>query len=315
MSIDKKYLGTRLDACETDIEYLKSNLLGIDTPTQSGTLTYNTASQSPTWNGYDSSKMTLSGTTSGTNAGDYTAKFTPKSPYVWADNLGSEERSVTWTINKAPLTLPSQSGTLTYSGNSQSPSWNSNYDSNKMTLGGTTSGTNAGTYTATFTPKANYMWSSDSSTTAKNVDWSIGRATGTMSLSSTSVATFQGESQQITVTTNSDGTLSASSNYTSRVTTSVSGSTVTLTGGSTGGSATVTVTKAQSTNYTAVSKTISVTNTAVQVMTVEIDQSVGDPSQRCTYKDDAVGMTAGSSAWDTFFGHYPCILTSGVEGK
>ena len=50
------------------------------------------------------------------------------------------------------------------------------------------------------------------------------------------------------------------------------------------------------------------------IMTVEIDQSVSDPSARCTYKDDAVWMTAGSAEWDAFFGHYPCILTNGVEG-
>ena len=47
--------------------------------------------------------------------------------------------------------VPSQSGTLTYSGSAQSPAW-SNYDPNAMTLGGTASGTNAASYTATFTP-------------------------------------------------------------------------------------------------------------------------------------------------------------------
>jgi len=234
-------------------------ILGLETPAQSGTLTYNGSSQSPTWTGYDNTKLTLSGTTSGTNAGTYTAKFTPKAPYVWADNLGSEERSVDWTINKATVTLPTQSGTLTYNGNSQSPSWNSNYDSSKMTLGGTTSGTNAGDYTATFTPKANYMWS-DTTTAAKNAVWSIARATGTLSLSKTSVSTLKNASTTVTLTTNSDGTKSAESNATGKVTASVSGTTVTLTGGSASGSATVTVSIAQSTNYTAVSKTISVNN-------------------------------------------------------
>lgn len=234
-------------------------ILGLETPVQSGTLTYNGSSQSPTWTGYDNTKLTLSGTTSGTNAGTYTAKFTPKAPYVWADNLGSEERSVNWTINKATVTLPTQSGTLTYNGNSQSPSWNSNYDSSKMTLGGTTSGTNAGDYTATFTPKANYMWV-DTTTAAKNATWSIGRAAGTLTLSKSSVTTLKNASTTVTLTTNSDGTKSAESNATGKVTASVSGTTVTLTGGSTSGSATVTVSIAQSTNYTAVSKTISVNN-------------------------------------------------------
>ena len=39
----------------------------------------------------------------------------------------------------------------------------------------------------------------------------------------------------------------------------------------------------------------------------------GNPLTWATYADDAVNMTAGSDAWDTFFGHYPCILDNGVE--
>ena len=56
------------------------------------------------------------------------------------------------TVTKTNVTVPSQSGSLTYSGSSQSPAWY-NYDTAKMTLGGTTSGTNAGTYSAKFTLK------------------------------------------------------------------------------------------------------------------------------------------------------------------
>ena len=47
-------------------------------PSQSGTLTYSCSAQSPSWNNYDSSKMTLGGVTSGTNAGSYDAAITPK---------------------------------------------------------------------------------------------------------------------------------------------------------------------------------------------------------------------------------------------
>lgn len=209
-------------------------------------------------------------------------------------------------------TLPTQSGSLTYNGNSQSPAW-SGYDNNKLELAGVTSATNAGTYTATFTPVEPYMWQ-DGTRTTTNATWTIGKATGTLTLSSTSVSTFQSESKTVTLTTNSNGTVSVSSSNSNRVTASVLGTTITLTGGTSSGSATVTVTVGEATNYTAVTKTITVTNTAVSVMTVEIDQSNDDPSARCTYKDDAVGMTPGSSAWDTFFGHYPCILTNGVEG-
>lgn len=50
-----------------------------------------------------------------------------------------------------------------------------------------------------------------------------------------------------------------------------------------------------------------------KTMTVVLDLNNSDPTQWATYADDAVNMTAGSSDWDTFFGHYPCILDNGVE--
>ena len=50
-----------------------------------------------------------------------------------------------------------------------------------------------------------------------------------------------------------------------------------------------------------------------KTMTVILDLNNPDPTTWATYADDAVGMTAGSAAWDTFFGHYPCILDNGVE--
>lgn len=50
-----------------------------------------------------------------------------------------------------------------------------------------------------------------------------------------------------------------------------------------------------------------------KVMTAVIDTSDSNPATCVAYADDAVNMTAGSSAWDEFFGHYPCILHNGVE--
>lgn len=52
---------------------------------------------------------------------------------------------------------------------------------------------------------------------------------------------------------------------------------------------------------------------AYRVMTVVIDQSNSNPETCITYADDAVGMTAGSSDWDSFFGHYPCLFKDGAE--
>ena len=50
-----------------------------------------------------------------------------------------------------------------------------------------------------------------------------------------------------------------------------------------------------------------------KVMTVVIDQSNSNPSTCITYADDALSMTPGSSEWDSFFGHYPCLFKDGVE--
>lgn len=70
-----------------------------NTPSQSGRLTYNGGDQSPVWSNYDSSQLTLSGTTTRTNAGSYTAIFTPKSNYMWSDgSIGA--KNITWTIEK-----------------------------------------------------------------------------------------------------------------------------------------------------------------------------------------------------------------------
>ena len=96
-------------------------------PSQSGTLTYNTSSQSPTWNNYDPSVLDISGDTSGTNAGTYTAIFTPNQNYTWEDGTRTP-KPVNWVINKAPgnivlsknsVSLSSQnpSDTVTFSGN------------------------------------------------------------------------------------------------------------------------------------------------------------------------------------------------------
>lgn len=62
-------------------------------PTQAGILTYTGAAQSPSWNGYDTEKLTIGGTTSGTNAGSYVATFTPKEGYEWADGTKTAKSS------------------------------------------------------------------------------------------------------------------------------------------------------------------------------------------------------------------------------
>ena len=170
--------------------------------------------------------------------------------------------------------MPSQSGSLTYNGRTQYPSW-SNYSSASLTLGGTTSGTNAGTYTATFTPKANYKWS-DGTSTAKSVTWKIGKAAGSLSLSTSSMTIDTNSTTgSFTVTRAGNGAISASSNNTGVATVSVSGNTVTVTKKA-AGTATITVKVAAGTNHTApASKTCTVTcKTGTPIGSLPVGSSV-----------------------------------------
>ena len=232
-------------------------IMGI--PAQSGSLTYNGSAQSPVWSGHDAAKLTIGGTTSGTNAGSYNATFTPGANYQWSDGT-TTAKTVAWSIGRASVGVPSQSGTLTYNGSAQSPVW-SGHDAAKLTIGGTTSGTNAGSYNATFTPVSNYQWS-DGSTAAKTVAWSIRKAAGSSSLNKSSLALSTGTmSGTISVTRAGNGAVSASSSNTNVAAVSVSGTTVTVTAKAKG-TAAITIKVAAGTNHTApADKTCSVTVT------------------------------------------------------
>ena len=228
-------------------------------PSQSSPLVYTGGQQTPQWTGYDSAEMTIGGTSAATDAGTYQAIFSLKDKVgtEWADGT-TDDKSVSWSIGRASLSTPTQSGSLTYNGSAQSPSWNG-YDSSKMTMGGTTSGTNAGSYNATFTPTSNYQWT-DGTTTAKTVAWSIQKAAGSLSISPTSMTLdTSATSKVITVTRSGTGAISAQSSTPTVASVSVSGNQVTVTGLQ-NGSATITVSVAADTNYTApANKTCSVT--------------------------------------------------------
>lgn len=241
-------------------------------PSQNNTLTYTGTAQSPTWDGYDSAKMTIGGEQSATDAGNHVATFTPTKNYQWSDTT-TNAKEVTWSIGRATIAaVPAQSGTLTYTGSAQSPSW-SNYDAEKMTLGGSTSGTNAGTYQATFTPTSNYCWSGGG-TGAKNVNWVIGKAAGSLSLNPQSLTLTNAiKTGSIIVTRAGDGAITAQSNANGVATVSVSGNTVTVTGVAFG-TATITVKVAAGTNHNA------------------------PADKTCTVKVNIFNTTLNSNTWD-----------------
>ena len=293
-------------------------------PTQAGILTYTGAAQSPSWNGYDTEKLTIGGTTSGTNAGSYVATFTPKEGYEWADGTKTA-KSVTWTISKASLSVPAQSGTLTYTGSAQSPQW-SNYDSNKLTIGGTSTATNAGSYAATFTPKANYQWS-DGSTSAKSVTWAIGKAAGSLTLEKSSVTlNISSLTESVAVTRAGDGVISATSSNTATARVEVSGTSVKITGLK-AGTAKITVKVTAGTNHTAPSdKTINVTvslpDTSLANNTPDIIAAAAKSGQAANYWSvgDKVGIAVNGSFGGLSYNNtvYAFILgfnhNSSVEG-
>ena len=98
--------------------------------------------------------------------------------------------------------VPSQSGSLTYNGSAQLPSWNNlalemmtiTYTEDKVAAASYTGETNAGTYKAYITPKEGYTWG-DKSATEKEVLWSIGRATITTVPSVSGPLSYTGEAQ------------------------------------------------------------------------------------------------------------------------
>lgn len=187
--------------------------------------------------------------------------YQPKGNYATADGLAAVQNAVS-KMAVIIDAVPVQGGSLTYTGSAQSPSWH-NYVSTKMTLGGTTTGTNAGNYDATFTPTQDYRWS-DNTTGPKTVRWRIDKAAGSLSLSKTSVAlTALNRTDTVTVTRAGDGEIIAASNDPAVAVASVSGSTITITG-KTPGTANITISIAESGNYTAPpSKSINVTMSPV----------------------------------------------------
>lgn len=212
--------------------------------------------------------------------------------------------------------VPTQNGTLTYTGGSLSPNW-SNYNPQQLTIGGITSAVDAGTYQATFTPTPGNQWW-DGSTVEKTATWSIGKAAGSLSINPTTITlNASTPSSSITVTRAGNGTISAISNNTGVATVSVNGSTITVNSvGQQSGTAVVTVSVAEGTNYFApTNKTCTVNAVFSMVFGVSINLGNSNPDSAVTYTDDAVGMTGGSSTWDSkpiFKDIKPCVFKNGA---
>lgn len=160
------------------------------------------------------------------------------------------------TVERGTISVPTVFGSLTYNGQAQSPTL-TGYDADKMILSGDTSATNAGSYTAVVTPTAQYKWA-DGSTEAKNIQWSIAKATPSITFDPASVSLDTSTTfQEVSVTYTGDGTLSAQSDNSGVATASLEGTTLTVTGVETGNTA-IQVSASEGTNYTAASASLSV---------------------------------------------------------
>lgn len=217
------------------------------------------------------------------------------------------------TVERGTISVPTVSGSLTYNGQAQSPTL-TGYDADKMVLSGDTSGTNAGSYTAVVTPTAQYKWA-DGSTEAKDIQWSIDKATPSITFDPTSVSLDTSTtSQAVAVTYTGDGTLSAQSDNSGVATASLEGTTLTVTGVETGNTA-IQVSASEGTNYTAASASLSV---AVQFAI--IIPVVPTQSGSLTYKPytlqtvswnnyDPDQLTIGGSVKGTNAGTYTATFT------
>jgi hypothetical protein len=284
----------------------------VSIPVQSGSLTYTGAPQTPEWDNFDQENSSVS-VTPQTNAGTHSATFTLLTG-MWSDGT-TGKKTVNWTIGRASIpAVPQQSGSLKYDGNPKTPSWDTNYDSNKMTVS-VEAQINAGTgYTASFTPDSNHQWW-DGSVGAKTATWTIGKGDQVVSVSPQSVTlNTSARSAKFTVTRKGDGVISATSGNPSVATiggiNQQTGEVTVNSVNDTTGTAVITVKVAAGTNYLAgADKTVQVNAQFVTIYGVEWDWTSGG-STKGTRTDGAAGFGdpnpavnngSGSSPFDNLY--------------
>ena len=284
----------------------------VSIPVQSGSLTYTGAPQTPEWDNFDQENSSVS-VTPQTNAGTHSATFTLLTG-MWSDGT-TGKKTVNWTIGRASIpAVPQQSGSLKYDGNPKTPSWDTNYDSNKMTVS-VEAQINAGTgYTASFTPDSNHQWW-DGSVGAKTATWTIGKGDQVVSVSPQSVTlNTSARSAKFTVTRKGDGVISATSGNPSVATiggvNQQTGEVTVNSVNDTTGTAVITVKVAAGTNYLAgADKTVQVNAQFVTIYGVEWDWTSGG-STKGTRTDGAAGFSdpnpavnngSGSSPFDNLY--------------
>ena len=284
----------------------------VPIPVQKGSPVYTGAPQTPEWNNFDQENSSAS-VTPQTNAGTHTATFTLLKG-MWPDGT-TGKKTVNWTIGRASLAaVPKQSGVPKYDGNPKTPSWDSNYDSNKMTVS-VEPQINAGTgYTATFTPDSNHQWW-DGEVGGKTATWSIAKGDQVVTVNPAAVTlNTSARSAKFTVTRKGDGVISAISNNQSVATVSnvnqITGEVTVNSVKDTTGTTTITVKVAEGANYLAgADKQVAVNAQFVTIYGVEWDWTSSGPTKgkrtdgAAGFGDPnpAVNNGSGSSPFDDLY--------------
>ncbi len=289
-------------------------------PSQSGSLTYNGGAQLPSWNNlalemmditYGEDRVSAAEFQGETDAGTYKAYVTPKEGYTWGDK-SAEEKEILWTIQRATITTaPSVSGSLSYTGEPQVPTW-LNHNPEQLTKVETAQ-TDAGDYSSSFTPTKNYQWPGGDAS-ARVIPWSIAKAANTFSIApSTAQELDVGDTVVIQVTSNSDAVITAESSNTGYASVSVDADEKTVTIRGTGeGAATVSIHSKGSANYADASATLNVAvsrKTPTFSLRPSGNQSlnIGGSKQIAVTTDSDGAVSASSSA--------PGVATAAASGK
>ena len=200
-------------------------------------------------------KVTMSNSTVGTNAGSYTWTATPSYGYSWADDNTTTGRNGTWTIARAKTAVCPTVVNHTYDGGQKTGYSGGSF----VSMTGPTVATDAGSYTWTATPDSNHAWN-DGTYGGKPGTWTISKATGYITLDASSKALTYGTNGTLTIKTNHGGTITQSVSDTATLSLSRSGTTITISPlKANSNNITITVSCAATTNYTAASATCTVT--------------------------------------------------------
>ena len=228
------------DKTKLDQLYQLANVV-VKSPSSAKLLTYNRNSQSPTWNDYDTSQVSISGgQTSAVDAGVYDVNFGTRSGYVFSD--GSKAMTTSWEIQKAdPVIVPNQTSISLDPSNSTTKITVSGYYDGNLNV--TASSNSYITYsvsgkeitinykavgktTLTISANAGSNYNAGSTTLSVSCD----KLTGSLSLSASSVSlNVNSSTTTLTVSGTYDGNISASVENGTYASTSVSGNKITVT--------------------------------------------------------------------------------------